>query len=99
MEKIGNIVVRELNRHQIGHSAIAAEIVCKANRFLAKSLPRSTEEARALSLKDGILTIGTGSAAMGQEIWAASEPLLKKLQSEFGPKILFKIRIKSLTTP
>jgi len=99
MEKIGNIIGTQLNRHNIGRSAIAAEIIHKANRFLSKKISGGPEDARAMSLKDGILYIGTESAARSQEVWGITDPLLRELRKEFGENRVLKIRIKNLTTP
>jgi len=96
MEKIGDIIGKRLNHHQIANSARAAEVVFKANQFLAKTLKCETEDVRANSLKDGILWVGTANAAWSQETQGITSPLLKKLQDEYGKTYVKKIRIRSI---
>jgi hypothetical protein len=97
MEKAGNIIQRRLNHHQISESARAAEVVFKANQYLSTWLKCETEDARVTSLKDGVLWIGTGSAVWGQETKNVSDPLLRKLQDEYGGTYVKKVRIRSIT--
>jgi hypothetical protein len=96
MEKAGNIIQRRLNHHQISESARAAEVVFKANQYLSTWLKCETEDARATSLKEGILWISTGSAVWSQEAHGVASPLLKKLQSEYGEMYVKKVRIRSV---
>jgi predicted nucleic acid-binding Zn ribbon protein len=96
MEQIGNIIGKRLNHHQISESARASAVVYKANQYLSTWLKCEKEDARATSLKDGILWIGTGNSAWSQEAQGVSSPLLKKLQDEYGKTYVKKVRIRSL---
>ena len=98
MDKIGNIIGKRLNHHQISESARASEVVYKANQHIAKWLKCETDDARAISLKGGVLWIGTGNAGWSQEVQGITSPLLKKLQDEYGGIYVKKIRIRSMTT-
>ena len=98
MDKIGEIIGKRLNQHKIGESARASEVIYKANQFLVKTLKCEAEDARATSLKDGILWIGTGNAVWSQETQGIANPLLKKLQGEYGETYVKKIRIRSINT-
>ncbi len=97
MDKIGNIIGKRLNQHKLGESARASEVINKANQYLSKTLKCEAEDARATTLKDGILWIKVGSATWGQEVWGTTAPLLKKLHGEYGKNSVKKIRTKSLT--
>ena len=97
MEQIGNIIGKRLNHHQIADSARASEVVYKANHYLAKTLKCETVDARAISLKGGILWVGTGNAVWSQETRNVSDPLLRTLQKEYGKTYVKKIRIRSMT--
>ena len=55
----GIIINKRLNQHQIAQSARASEIVFKANQHINKWLKCETDEARAMTLKDGVLWVGT----------------------------------------
>ena len=93
MEKIGNLITRRLNQHKLGDSARASEAVYKANQYLGQWLRCDPGDVRAYQLKQGTLWIRTRNAAWGQETWAVTKPLLKKLQG-MGVR---KIRTKSMS--
>jgi hypothetical protein len=97
MEQIGSIIGKRLNHHQIAESARASEIVYKANQYLSQWLKCEIGDARVISLKGGILWVGTGNAVWSQETRNVSDPLLRKLQDEYGKTYVKKIRIRSIT--
>ncbi len=97
MEQIGQIINKRLNQHQIGDSARASEVIFKANQYLSTWLKCEKEDVKAVLLKEGILHIGSASAVWSQETRNISDPLLKKLQDEYGKTYVKKILIKSLT--
>jgi len=96
MDRIGDIIGKRLNHHQISDSARASEVVHKANQYLSQWLKCETGDARVTSLKDGILWVGTGNSAWSQETQGITSPLLKKLQDEYGKTYVKKIRIRSI---
>ncbi|MBU0727213.1 DUF721 domain-containing protein [Patescibacteria group bacterium] len=97
MDKLIDIIGKRLNKHKIGESAHASEVVFKANEYLYKWLKCETEDVRAAKLVNGFLTVNVGNAVWGQEMWNVHSTLLKKLQNDFGKKSVGKIIIKSLT--
>jgi predicted nucleic acid-binding Zn ribbon protein len=97
VEQLGQIINKRLNQHQIGESARASEVVFKANQYLSSWLKCEHDEVRAMSLNNGALHIGSGSAVWSQETRNISDPLLKKLQDEYGKTYITKIRIRSIT--
>lgn len=95
MDQIGNIINKRLNQHKIGDSARASEILYKANQYLSQWLKCEAEDVRAVTLKDGVLSIKVGSAVWGQETWGVKTNLLKKIQDEYGKDSVKKIVTRS----
>ena len=98
MDKIGDLIGKRLNQHNLGESARAAMVVAKANCFLREKFPESEDDFRAFRLKDGILYIGAHGAVWSQELSGHRGELMRAIHDEYGQKSVLKIVIKSLTT-
>jgi hypothetical protein len=97
MDKLGSIVKIQLNHHNLSSEALAAEVLFKANQWLADEFKEPAGEIRAVRLRHGILLIATESAVAGQEVWNVSDKIIKFLQNKFNSRIVQKVRIKNIT--
>ena len=98
MDKIGDLIGKRLNQHNLGEAARASLVVNKANAFLWNKFPDSEDEVMAFRLKDGVLYIGTAGAAWSQEIHGLREKLMDDIHQEYGKNSVIKVVIKGLTT-
>lgn len=98
MQKLGNITKYRLNQHKLGTVVQASQVLNRADGWLQENVKCSSDEVRAIRLKDGVLLIAVTQAVWAQELNGHTSQLLKSLQNEFGPKIIQRIRTKSLTS-
>lgn len=98
MDKIDVIIGKRLNKHKLGESARAAEIIVKANHLLQKKLQCQEDEVRAFRLKEGVLYVGTVGSAWSQEVFHMKEGMMKEIRDSHGENSVIKIVIKSLTS-
>jgi len=97
MDKLSDLIQKRLNQHKIGDSALASEIVFKANQYISIWLKCEVDEVRAYKFQNGILHINVFNSVWSQEAWGISEKLLSKLKSDFSENFVKKIVIKCLT--
>ena len=98
MDKIGDIIGRRMNQHNLGESVRASAVIHKANTFLQGRLQCTEDEVNAFRLKDGVLYIGTVGSVWSQEVFHHQEELKEEMQKEHGPKAVLRVVIKSLTS-
>jgi len=96
MLSLGKIIEKRLNQHKLGDSARASQVINLANNFLEEHFKNCSDDLRALTLKDGVLKIGSRSSVLSQELWHHQEVLLQKIRSSYGVKVVNKILITSL---
>lgn len=97
MDKLTHLIGKRLNQHKLGNSAHASLVVNLANQLLHDRFKVDDTCVQALTLKEGILKIGTISSVWNQELWAYQAELLGELQRQYGQKSVVKIVITSLT--
>lgn len=97
MDKLSDLIKGRLDRHNLSSSAKSAEVLYKANLLLSDLFRNQKNSVKAYRLEGGILFISTENAVWSQEVWGASENILKNLKMKFGEKTVKKILIKSLT--
>jgi len=97
MEKIGILINKRMNQHKLGESARASQLVHRANQLLSKWLKTEDHEVRAVTVKNGVLSINVNSSVWSQEVWGVKQKLLREIQSEYGKEKLNKIVTKTLT--
>jgi len=98
MDKIGDIIGKRLNQHNLGESARAATVLHQANAFLQAKLQCTETEVHAFRIKDGVLYIGTAGAAWSQEVFLRQEELMDEVRGELGQKVIVRIVLKGLTS-
>lgn len=98
MDKIGDIIGKRMNQHNLGESARASAVIHKANVFLQGRLQCTEDEVNVFRLKDGVLYVGTVGSVWSQEVFHRQEELMEEMQKEHGPKTVLKVVIKSLTS-
>ncbi len=96
MQSLGHIIGKRLHQHKLADSARASHVIHLANVFLEDHFEDCLDEVKALSLKDGVLKIGSRSSVLSQELWHQQEELLSTLQSATDAKLVQKILITGL---
>ncbi len=97
MDKLSDVIKKRLNHHSLEPAAKAAMVVDAANELLQSYWAEAKTEVRATKVEKGTLTIEVSHATWGSEVQMHSDKLLKALQSQYGDKMVQKIRIKTLT--
>ena len=73
-------------------------MINRVNQKLYAHFDATELDMKALTLKDGVLNIGTVSSVWSQELWGYKEELLRDIHREYGKKSVIKILIKGLTS-
>jgi hypothetical protein len=96
LSSVGSMMDGLLSRHGIGKQVLSANIVTSADRYLQSVLPEEMKgDVRALSFKDGVLTLACRHSAALYDAEGFAHALQRKLEEEFPsqtPKIEPKLR-------
>ena len=82
-----------LNRNRIAKEVTTAQVIDAANLAIVNILPQGRlDDARAISLRDGTLTIGCKNAAAGAFISERSKPLQEAIIARVPTANILRIR-------
>lgn len=97
MQKLSDLMKMRLPHHNLGQAAKSAEVIFKANEWLAQQEDLPSDAIKAYRFERGNLFVSAENSVLMQEMWALKEPLLKNLNAFYNEKPVKKIIIKCLT--
>ncbi|OGH88172.1 MAG: hypothetical protein A3J93_00315 [Candidatus Magasanikbacteria bacterium RIFOXYC2_FULL_42_28] len=93
MQTLGSLLNRPNQNRPLLKQVRAAMVVEAANEFISKTYGQGAEnQARALYLKNGILTIACLSSVLAQEMRLREKELLRAVSAKFSPDTIKKVR-------
>ncbi len=93
MQTLGSLLNRPNQNRPLLKQVRSAMIVETANEFIGKTYGQGAEnQARAVYLKNGILTIACLSSVLAQEMRLRQVELLNAIAAKFGPEAIKKVR-------
>lgn len=93
MQTIASLLNRPDQNRPLLKQVRAAMLVEATNEFIAKNYGAgANNQARALYLKNGILTIACLSSVLAQEMRLRENNLLQAITAKFGPNAIKKVR-------
>lgn len=81
-----------LQRARVSTQVSAAQIVVCVDAYIAELLEERKKDARALSFRDGVLTIETRHASMSQHLFEKEDEIRQCLKDRFPAHQIRKIR-------
>lgn len=93
MQTLGSLLNRPNQNRPLLKQVRAVMVVESANEFIAKTYGQGAEnQARAVYLKNNILTIACLSSVLAQEMRLREKELLQTVGAKFGPEAIKKVR-------
>lgn len=92
---IRDLLTTALKRANVSTQVNATQVVTKANEEIARILPlEQSTDARAVSLKDNILTIESSHSSTAQYLSEYEFKILNNLKKEFPGQKIIKVRYR-----
>ncbi|OGH93633.1 MAG: hypothetical protein A2538_04235 [Candidatus Magasanikbacteria bacterium RIFOXYD2_FULL_41_14] len=93
MQTIGSLLNRPNQNRPLLRQVQAAMVVEVANEFITEKFGKdANSQARALYLKNNILTVACLSSVLAQELRLRENELLQFIRSKYGQEIIKKVR-------
>lgn len=95
MLHIKHLLSRAVQKAGIGRQVEAAQVVEKFNEIITEMFGKNVlKRARAVYLKDKILTVKCLSSVLVQEIYLKQKKIIDKLNRKFEKEVVSKIKFK-----
>jgi len=92
---IRDLLTTALKRANVSTQVNATQVVTKANEEIARILPREqSSDARAVSLKENILTIESSHSSTAQYLSEHEFQILNNLKKEFPAQKIIRVKYR-----
>lgn len=90
-----NILSHHIKRSGIGRQVLAAQAVEIFNQIIAEMFGENIlKKARAISLRNKVLTVSCLSSVLVQEIYLKRNKIIRELNKRLGQEIIEKIKFR-----
>ncbi|MBI2475103.1 DUF721 domain-containing protein [Candidatus Uhrbacteria bacterium] len=92
---IRDLLTTALKRANVSTQVNATQVVTKANEEIARILPQEqNSDARAVSLKDNILTIESCHSSTAQFVSEFEQQILNEIKKKFPEQKIIRVRYR-----